>query len=645
MGHEHSVHDSDARFSIDPVTRMIKNESKKKLSLIQGDHNSEIFSFTCPRYIEFHDMSQCDMVEVHYFNYDLQTNKFNSGIYEADDLQVGEDENSVVFSWKISGNGTQNQGRLEFLIRFKCEKDGIVTYAWNTAFFTETNIGKGSNADSLFETEYVDIIEQWKSSVLQGFEDEFNDWKEKIETQVAVDISQWKKEASEEVDDHFNAHSAEWNQKLAVERERINQFTRLPEGSTTGDAELMDIRIGADGKVYKSAGAAVRLQIEEITDRENMLFEVPYNYARDVLSRNPVMYNADKPTVYVNGSIVEYKTTYVELTKWLAFPLADLVDDGEYRISVDVTNISGTILGVYIRSHTTDTESGFIRATFSNADGVYKFHGNVLNDGYLLFLLQDNTTKFTATISILHTDGTTILKNGVITERTLNEGLQEKVGYITPSNQFKTSLFIGNESGNKNEEPIDYIEAQTNEGCFNTAVGVKAMCDNTTGDHCSAFGFQAMQMNTTGDANTGLGEDALYCNTTGSDNTAVGAHAAQNTNGSGNVFVGSMCGYGNTSGFYNTIIGSSAGKLYPNTGSRNVIIGHGADLDIGGRNNCIIIGNGATSTKDGQVVLGNNTDTIETIMHGDIVVRGTDGIKRRLVFESSGVCRWIEQSE
>lgn len=188
MGHEHSVHDSDARFSIDPVTRMIKNESKKKLSLIQGDHNSEIFSFTCPRYIEFHDMSLCNKVEVHYFNYDAQTNKFNSGIYEADDLQVGEDENSVVFSWKISGNGTQLQGRLEFLVRFKCEKDGIVTYAWNTAFFTEANVGKGSNADSLFEKEYVDIIEQWKKSVVQGFADDLV-----IEAKKAVDVyaEQW----------------------------------------------------------------------------------------------------------------------------------------------------------------------------------------------------------------------------------------------------------------------------------------------------------------------------------------------------------------------------------------------------------------------------------------------------------------------
>lgn len=50
--------------------------------------------------------------------------------------------------------------------------------------------------------------------------------------------------------------------EIAVERARINQIASLDEGSTSGDAELQDIRIGWDGTTYENAGEAVRSQIE-----------------------------------------------------------------------------------------------------------------------------------------------------------------------------------------------------------------------------------------------------------------------------------------------------------------------------------------------------------------------------------------------
>ena len=47
-------------------------------------------------------------------------------------------------------------------------------------------------------------------------------------------------------------------------QKRMNTFTSLKDGSTTGDAELEDIRVAYDGKEYGNAGEAVREQASDI---------------------------------------------------------------------------------------------------------------------------------------------------------------------------------------------------------------------------------------------------------------------------------------------------------------------------------------------------------------------------------------------
>ena len=63
---------------------------------------------------------------------------------------------------------------------------------------------------------------------------------------------------------------------IAVERARINQFVALEEGSTTGDAELLDVRVGYNGKIYQSAGDAVRGQIGNLADEMHNVIETDY---------------------------------------------------------------------------------------------------------------------------------------------------------------------------------------------------------------------------------------------------------------------------------------------------------------------------------------------------------------------------------
>ncbi len=56
------------------------------------------------------------------------------------------------------------------------------------------------------------------------------------------------------------AESVARQKEIAVERARIDALLKLADGSTTGDAELQDIRIDGDGNEHETAGGAVRSQ-------------------------------------------------------------------------------------------------------------------------------------------------------------------------------------------------------------------------------------------------------------------------------------------------------------------------------------------------------------------------------------------------
>lgn len=167
MALKHSVYDSDTHFSINPISRAIKNESTTKTGLIQHDHNSERFTFEMPKVIEGHDMSQCDIVEVHYINVDAKTQVESHGVYPVEDMQIDTtDSEIVVFSWLIPQNATKYVGNLNFLVRFACiDEDGNLLYVWNTAVHTGISVSNGIFNSNFILEDYSDVLLKWKNEM------------------------------------------------------------------------------------------------------------------------------------------------------------------------------------------------------------------------------------------------------------------------------------------------------------------------------------------------------------------------------------------------------------------------------------------------------------------------------------------------
>ena len=95
---------------------------------------------------------------------------------------------------------------------------------------------------------------------------------------------------------------------LQTQKSRIDNIVKLEEGSTTGDAELIDGRVGIDSTVYANIGDAVRTQINDTGENIKQIRELIGNGLNISITKKDGAYLKNNGT-YEEDSLYHCKTT------------------------------------------------------------------------------------------------------------------------------------------------------------------------------------------------------------------------------------------------------------------------------------------------------------------------------------------------
>ena len=211
----------------------------------------------------------------------------------------------------------------------------------------------------------------------------------------------------------LNARIDNINSSLDKERQRINTLATLKDGSTTGDAELIDGRLDDLGITHTNIGTAIRTRISSINKKVNLLsdntFTQSINYA-----------NISVDTTIPNYQIQANTGELISSTNWSASDFIDIEPNTEYSFVfyfeeqnkyIRQSNVYYALYDtneVYIKGGNTGGHDNPTTINSSNATKIRMSCTTMrVKSGYIMLIKTSDESK------ILDKDKTAYVKGGV----------------------------------------------------------------------------------------------------------------------------------------------------------------------------------------------------------------------------------------
>lgn len=256
-GYDNSTYTDSMVFDIDPATKQVS--PIKDQTLVSGENLSQFIRFQMPRYFDGVDLSEKNIQIIY------MTEDNHSDINTA--VCVERNDDFIRFGWVVPEAASYTVGKLSFSLEFVGSNYVLKTRV------TDVEVFDGLNGGEIIPepTEKVWYIElqQRCDYVLNQAEaaknaaktsenksKEYLDGVINVNSQVRSTAEQFKDSAEQVEKNRENIQTNETDIRTLAGR--IDQMVATYQGSAEG--EIADARIGEDGTVYPSLGAAIRGQ-------------------------------------------------------------------------------------------------------------------------------------------------------------------------------------------------------------------------------------------------------------------------------------------------------------------------------------------------------------------------------------------------